>query len=174
MPYKTIIDILVDELAEIRILELQFTNLLPQMILATQDAGLQDAFTVYLDQAAIFFEKFDQTADILRLPSNLDSKCVMRVSLGEKLEPLLKECSHHAVDAALIGMALKVESYLNAAYLNACVHSRMLGLEELGDLLKSRLKSNFAPTTATFDKVALFAPEASGEEEALMKAGMTG
>jgi len=174
--YKSNIDLLIEELTEIRHLEKQFLNIIPQMLNVATDPGLRTALEANYLLLQDHILVFDKSTRALNLPSKPNPDHVIRLYMGDNLR-LLNGCSKYATDAALISMALKMEHYLNAAYLNACIHARMLTLDEISDLLRSRLKSNFSLFKRSEDVVTLFMPDSAGnkaEASSVINAVMAG
>ncbi len=172
--YKTIIDLLMEELTEIRDLENKFLNILPQMLNAATDPSLRAALESSHHQLQNFLLAFDKVTLALKLPPRPNPDHLIRLYMGDNLR-LLDGCSKYAADAALISMALKMEHYLNAAYLNACIHARMLTLDEISDLLSSRLKNNGSLFKSPQNATTLFMPDTEdGKEEAtpIVSAGL--
>jgi len=144
---KSLLDVLVEEVAELLSLETQLINILPEMIDAASDPGIKTAFSKRLMLSNQHFERMERVSDLLgAFPfGEIERPVVVRIADSDAW---IKDSDpNDAMDPCLISAAIKVEHYLNACYLNACIFARHLGLDEVASLLEANLQKNISVTS---------------------------
>lgn len=131
--------LLVDELKDLWSAENQLTKALPKMAKGASSPDLAAAFQEHLEVTK------NQLARIETIFEQLDGSpkgktCAAMEGLIKEGAEILQEDGEDAViDAALIIAAQKVEHYEIAAYGGAIAHAKLLGLEDVVDLLTETL-----------------------------------
>ena len=132
-------ELLVDELKDLWSAENQLTKALPKMAKGASSPELAKAFREHLEvtkthveRIETIFEQFDA--------SPRGKKCkAMEGLIKEGAEVLQEDGEESVIDAALIAAAQKVEHYEIAAYGSAAAHAKLLGLDDVVELLVETL-----------------------------------
>ena len=124
-----------DELADAYDAEKQLIKALPKMVKAAQHEDLKQGFEEHLEQTQQHVERIEQVFEIFGQPAK-GKKCKAMQGLIEEGKELIDEDEG---DAALICAAQKVEHYEIAAYGCMTVWAKLLGEEEVADLLGETL-----------------------------------
>ncbi len=139
MKLKTLEDLLVKELRDLYSAEKQLIKALPKMAKAANSEALQAAFSEHLEvtkEQAKRLESIFETLDV----SSRGPKCAAMEGLIEEGDEMMEEEAAPAVmDAGLIGAAQRVEHYEMAGYGVARTFARLLGHDEVADLLQETL-----------------------------------
>src|SRR5512140_411223 len=139
MKMQSLEDVLTDELKDIYSAENQIIKALPKMAKASQ-GQLRDAFEKHLEQTRTQAQRIEQICKELNITPK-GKKCAgMEGLISEGAEVLETDGSEMAKEAALIGVAQRVEHYEIAAYGTARTHARQLGYENAVNLLEQTLK----------------------------------
>jgi len=124
-----------DELADAYDAEKQLIKVLPKMAKTAQHEDLKQGFEEHLEQTQQHVERIEQVFEIFSQPAK-GKKCKAMQGLIEEGKELIDEDEG---DAALICAAQKVEHYEIAAYGCMTVWAKLLGEEEVADLLGETL-----------------------------------
>jgi len=129
----------VEELKDLYSAEKQILQALPKMAKKASNTQLKAAFTEHLRQTEQQVQRLEQIFEALG-KSPRGKKCKgMEGLLEEGKEVMQEDMDEETRDAALIAAAQRVEHYEIAAYGCAITHARVLGLEEVADLLEQTL-----------------------------------
>ena len=143
---KTLNDVLIEQISELYRVETQFVMALPKMLDAAYDPDLKELFQKYNAQAKQQLDRLEKAAELLgiRLASEPEPPApfFMANLLVDAKEP------SPAMDASLICLAYKIESYQKAGGIGICTFAKMLGLDELVALILSS-PSGVSATLAT-------------------------
>lgn len=139
MKLETLHDLLVSELRDLYSAENQIIKALPKMAKAASSEELQGAFEEHLEQTR------EQVTRLEKIAKQMDitlrgKKCkAMEGLIEEGKEQMSEDAEPDVMDAALIAAAQKVEHYEMAAYGCARTWARLLGEDEVADLLQTTL-----------------------------------
>jgi ferritin-like metal-binding protein YciE len=144
MSVSSIQELLLDELKDIYSAEKQITKALPKMAKATTSPELKEAFESHLQETLGQIERLEQVFEILGKPSRAKLCHGMQGVLEEGAEVLEETEKGGVRDAALISAAQRVEHYEMAAY--GCVreYAKVLGHDEIAQLLDATLEEEKA------------------------------
>ncbi len=136
---KTLEDFFMDELKDVYSAEKQITKALPKMEKTATAEELKGAFENHLKETEGQIARLDKIGTILG--KNLaGKKCKAMEGLMEEGKELMEEeAEPEVMDAALIAAAQKVEHYEMATYGCLKTYARLLGYDEIGDLLQETL-----------------------------------
>jgi ferritin-like metal-binding protein YciE len=144
MSVSTMEDLLIDELKDIYNAEKQITRALPKMAKATTSQELRQAFESHLEETQGQIERLDKVFEILGRSARGKTCHGMQGVLEEGSEVIEDTKKSPLRDAALISAAQRVEHYEMAAY--GCVreYARLLGQNEIVQLLEQTLEEEKA------------------------------
>lgn len=145
MSVETIEELFVDELKDLYSAEKQITRSLPKLVKAATAPELKDAFQAHLKETFGQIERLDKVFEILGKSPRGKTCNGMKGVLEEGAEVLDETDEGTSVrDAALISAAQRVEHYEMAGY--GCVreYARLLGQDEIADLLDETLEEEKA------------------------------
>lgn len=134
-------DLLVQELKDLYSAENQLLKALPRMAKTASSEALKAAFQEHLEVTQAQVERLDEVFEILE-KSPKGKKCAAMEGLIEEASELIKEKKEfdpQVLDAALIGAAQKVEHYEIAGYGTTRTFAKLLGLDEVAELLQATL-----------------------------------
>jgi ferritin-like metal-binding protein YciE len=139
MKMESMQDLLVHELRDLYNAEQQIVKALPKMAKAATSDELKSAFTEHLEQTEVQIERLEQVFEKLDMAAK-GKKCKAVEGLIEEGKEIISEKSDPAVkDAALIAAAQRVEHYEIAGYGCARTYARLLGQEDIAELLQQTL-----------------------------------
>lgn len=137
---STLKDLFVKELRDIYDAEKQITKALPKMAKGAESEELRSAFEEHREQTLGQIERIEQVFEMLGERAK-SVPCKGMKGLVEEGSEILQEDGEGAViDAGLIGAAQKVEHYEIAAYGTLITYAKLMGNEEIGDLLGETLE----------------------------------
>lgn len=144
MSVATLEELLIDELKDLYSAEKQIVRSLPRMAKAAATPELQEALESHLEETKGHVERLDQIAEIVG--KKLTGKtCAGMKGVLEEGSEVLKEVEEGGVrDAAIIGAAQCVEHYEMAGYGTARDLAKLLGMDDVGDLLEETLEEEKA------------------------------
>jgi ferritin-like metal-binding protein YciE len=144
MSVSTMEDLLIDELKDIYSAEKQITRALPKMAKATTSPELRQAFESHLEETQGQIDRLDKVFEILGRSARGKTCHGMQGVLEEGSEVIEDTKKSPVRDAALISAAQRVEHYEMAAY--GCVreYARLLGQNEIVQLLEQTLEEEKA------------------------------
>lgn len=139
MALDTMQELLCEELRDIYNAEQQMVKALPKLASAVSTPSLQDALQDHLAETEGHVRRLEQIFEVLGQKA-AGKKCKgMEGLLEEGAEMTGQSGSEMVRDAGIISAAQRVEHYEIAAYGCAITHARVLGLEEVADLLEQTL-----------------------------------
>lgn len=134
---KTLEDFLIEELKDLYSAEKQLTKALPKMAKAANSDDLRQAFEVHLNETEKQVARLEKISDLAGKSLN-GKKCVAMEGLIEEGKEIIEaDCTPEVRDAALIAAAQKVEHYEIASYGCAKTYARLLGYNEIEELLEA-------------------------------------
>lgn len=139
MSQLSFFDLFVNQLREIYSAEEQMIKGLTKLIGASLSAELKEAFTNHKFQTQAQFKRLQTIFTKLGVPAT-GNHCEAMAGLLKECDENIKAKKRSAVeDAALIGVAQKVEHYEIACYGTLCAYARHLGLSEIENMLQESL-----------------------------------
>ena len=134
--YRTLQDLLIDELRDILGAERMAEKALGRLATAATDPGLKEAFVKHRAETEQQIARVGKALEALGKAAR-GKECKAMVGLVEEGEEMMEaEGDAHVRDAGLIGAAQRVEHYEIAAYGCAIAHAQQLGLTEVVALLE--------------------------------------
>ena len=161
MSVETIEELFVDELKDLYSAEKQITKSLPKLVKAATSPELKDAFESHLKETFGQIERLDKVFEILGKSPRGKTCNGMKGVLEEGAEVLEETEKGSSVrDAALISAAQRVEHYEMAGY--GCVreYAKLLGQDEIAELLDETLAEEKAADSKLGDVAKQVNPEA--------------
>jgi len=137
---KTLEDFFVDELKDVYNAEKQITKALPKMAKAASSEDLKNAFETHLAETEGQVARLEKIGKIIGKTLS-GKKCKAMEGLMEEGKELMEEdAAPEVMDVALIAAAQKVEHYEMATYGCLKTYARLLGYEEIEELLQETLE----------------------------------
>ena len=144
MAIESLQDALVHEMRDLLSAEKQFKAALGKLARSATHEELRQAFSDHQEETANHITRLEQAFDQLGLAARA-KKCEAAAGLVEEGASVMEEDGEDdALDALLITSAQKVEHYEIASYGTVCEWCDMLGLSEVGNLLKENLSEEKA------------------------------
>lgn len=129
-------DALLHELKDLLSAEKQLTAALPKMQKAASNEQLHEAIAAHLEETKEHVERLKEAFEAMDQTPRAE-KCDAMEGLIKEGEKIIKEEGDPEVkDAMLIAAAQKVEHYEIASYGTACTWAKVLGLDDVLELLK--------------------------------------
>jgi ferritin-like metal-binding protein YciE len=144
MSVATLEELFIDELKDLYSAEKQIVRSLPKLAKAASSPELQQALQNHLEETKGQVERLEQIAEIVG--KKLTGKtCAGMKGVLEEGSEVLEEIEEGTVrDAALIGASQRVEHYEMAGYGTARDFAKLLGLEDVVELLEQTLEEEKA------------------------------
>jgi ferritin-like metal-binding protein YciE len=144
MSVSSMEELLIDELKDIYNAEKQITRALPKMAKATTSTKLKEAFQSHLQETQGHIERLDKVFEILGKAPRGKTCHGMQGVLEEGSEVIEETEKSPLRDAALISAAQRVEHYEMAAYGSVRAYAKILGQNEVVNLLEQTLQEEKA------------------------------
>ena len=139
MALDTMQELLCEELRDIYNAEQQLVKALPKLAGVVTTPSLQDALQDHLVETEGHVRRLEQVFEALGQKA-AGKKCKGMEGLLEEGAEMAEQTGSELVrDAGIISAAQRVEHYEIAAYGCAITHARVLGLEDVADLLEQTL-----------------------------------
>jgi len=139
MAISSLQELLVDELKDLYNAENQLVKALPKMAKAATNDDLQQAFEEHLEQTQEHVNRLEQIFERLGAKPT-GKKCYAMQGLIEEGKEIISDVDQDSVlDAGIIGAAQKVEHYEIAGYGTARTHAKLLGEDQIAELLQQTL-----------------------------------
>jgi ferritin-like metal-binding protein YciE len=144
MSVGTMDELFVDELKDLYSAEKQITRALPKLVKAATSDDLRQAFQSHLEETNGHVARLEKAFEILG-KSPKGKTCVgMKGVLEEGAEVLEDTDKGEVRDAGLIPAAQRVEHYEMAGYGSARDFAKLLGQDEIAELLEETLEEEKA------------------------------
>ena len=132
--------LLVEQLRDIYDAERRLTKAIPKMVKAATNEDLSSALKNHLGETEKQVTRLEEAFRILGEVPSAKACAGMRGIIEEGEEHVGEEYEDDSLrDAVIIGSAQRVEHYEIAAYGTAIAHARMLGRDDVADLLDQSL-----------------------------------
>jgi ferritin-like metal-binding protein YciE len=139
MALDTMQELLCEELRDIYNAEQQLVKALPKLAGVATTPSLQDALQDHLAETEGHVRRLEQVFEVLGQKA-AGKKCKGMEGLLEEGAEMAEQTGSELVrDAGIISAAQRVEHYEIAAYGCAITHARVLGLEDVAELLEQTL-----------------------------------
>ena len=163
-------ELLVTEIRDLYDAEKRLTKAIPRMAKKASDPELKTALTNHLKETQQQVRRLEQAFRHLGESPRGKACAGMRGIVEEGDEHVAGEYGDPSLrDTMIIGSAQRVEHYEMAAYLGAISHARLLGLDEVQELLEETLAEEQAADKKLMaiaaSSVHTAAPKRQGEEE---------
>jgi ferritin-like metal-binding protein YciE len=136
---KSLEDFFITELKDLNSAESQIVKALPKLIKAVNSRELKDALQNHLKETENQVTRLKKISDILGKPLT-GKKCTgMEAIIEEGNEIMESDSQPEVLDVGIIAAAQKVEHYEMAGYGCAKTYARLLGYDEVEDLLQESL-----------------------------------
>ena len=144
MKVKTLNDLFVDMVKDLYSAENQLIKALPKMAKKSGSLELKKEFEKHLEETIQQKERLEQVAELMEFNPK-GKKCLGMEGLIDEAEELIGEVKDADVlDAGLIAAAQKVEHYEIASYGTVCTFAKMLGQNEVVNILHQTLEEEKA------------------------------
>jgi ferritin-like metal-binding protein YciE len=167
MKLTSLRDVLNEAIRDLYNAETQLVKALPKMAKAASSDELRTAFTEHLEETKGHVERLEQVCELLEIKAKGKTCQAMKGLIEEGSEIIQEKGDLSAKDAALIGAAQKVEHYEIAGYGTVRTFARLLGENEVADLLEATLEEESAADQKLTEvaESGLNQEAAAGEEE---------
>lgn len=139
MKIKDLRSLLVHELKDLYSAETQILKALPEMVQAAHHQELKDAFSSHLKETKTHVERLKSIFEHFDYKPSGHHCDGMEGLLKEGSEMVEEDAPADVKDAGLIASAQRVEHYEMAGYGCARTFARLLGLDEIADVLQTTL-----------------------------------
>jgi len=132
--------LLVEQLRDLYDAERRLTKAIPKMVKAATSEDLSSALSNHLDETQKQVTRLEKAFEMLGEVPSAKACAGMKGIIEEGDEHVGEEYEEDSLrDAVIIGSAQRVEHYEMAAYGTAIAHARMLGRDDVADLLDQSL-----------------------------------
>ncbi len=132
-------ELFVDEVRDLYSAEAQLLKAMPKMAKKAQHPELKKAFETHMRETEVQVQRLDQIFQNLNEKSKGKKCLAMEGLLNEAKEHMSEDMAPDVMDAALIGMAQKIEHYEIAGYGTARTYAKLLGNKDVARLLQETL-----------------------------------
>ena len=139
MEMETLQDLFVEELKDLYSAEAQLLKAMPKMVKKAQHPELKQAFETHMRETEGQVKRLDRIFDQLGEKAKGKKCLAMEGLVNEAKEHMSEDMDDDVMDAALIGMAQKIEHYEIAGYGTARTYAKLLGNREIQRLLQETL-----------------------------------
>lgn len=163
-------ELLVSEIRDLYDAEKRLTKAIPRMAKKASDRALKTALTDHLKETQQQVRRLEKAFRHLGQTPRGKACAGMRGIVEEGDEHVAEEYGDPSLrDTMIIGSAQRVEHYEMAAYMGAISHARLLGLDEVKDLLEETLAEEQAAdkklTAIAASSVHTAAPKREGDDD---------
>lgn len=139
MEMDTLQELFVEELKDLYSAEAQLLKAMPKMVKKAQHPELKKAFETHMRETEGQVKRLDQIFETLGEKAKGKKCLAMEGLVNEAKEHMSEDMAEDVMDAALIGMAQKIEHYEIAGYGTARTYAKLLGNKEIQRLLQQTL-----------------------------------
>lgn len=134
---KTLRSVLVEEIKNLRSMEIKLMQTLPKMAGAAQETSLSQAFDDQLELVKEHGQRLDEVAEMIGISAKGRACAVIEGFVSGIREVIVENRMGHARDYSLVSAALKVQDYKIVCYGCARTFAQILGLNEAAALLEA-------------------------------------
>ncbi len=139
MEMETLQELFVEELRDLYSAEAQLLKAMPKMVKKAQHPELKKAFETHMRETENQVKRLDQIFENLGEKAKGKKCLAMEGLVNEAKEHMSEDMDEDVMDAALIGMAQKIEHYEIAGYGTVRTYAQLLGNKEVARLLQQTL-----------------------------------
>ena len=139
MEIDSLQELLVEELRDLYSAEAQLLKAMPRMVKKAKHPELKQAIETHMKETEAQVERLDQVFEILEEKAKGKKCLAMEGLIKEAKEHMSEDMDDDVMDAALIGMAQKIEHYEIAGYGTARTYAKLLGNKDVQRLLQETL-----------------------------------
>ncbi len=139
MSVESLEDLFLHELKDIYDGEKRILKALPKMAKAATAPELQAAFEEHHEETEQQIARLEEVFELLEKPARGKTCMGIQGLLEEGAELMKEDAMPPVMDAGLIAAAQKVEHYEIASYGTLATYAKILGLRQVGELLKQTL-----------------------------------
>jgi ferritin-like metal-binding protein YciE len=139
MEMETLQELFVEELKDLYSAEAQLLKAMPKMVKKAQHPELKQAFQTHMRETEGQVKRLDRIFDQLGEKAKGKKCLAMEGLIKEAKEHMSEDMDEDVMDAALIGMAQKIEHYEIAGYGTARTYAKLLGNRDVQRLLQETL-----------------------------------
>jgi len=139
MHFASLKQLYIEDLNELYDCESQILKALPRFIKRSSSLGLRKAFTQHLQETKTHLERLDQLFDDMGGRPRSRKCQAVRAILEQGDEVLDGEARENLLDAAIIGVAQRMEHYEIAAYGCVRTYAGLMGNGDSAELLQATL-----------------------------------
>jgi ferritin-like metal-binding protein YciE len=139
MKFENLQELFLHEIKDLYDAEHQITKALPKMQKAATSPDLQAAFQEHLGQTEEHIKRLEQVFESINEKPKRETCDAMKGLVTEGAEIIEENKKSHALDAALIAAAQRVEHYEIAGYGTVRTYAQLLGYDIAVDLLQETL-----------------------------------
>ena len=139
MEMDTLQELFVEELKDLYSAEAQLLKAMPRMVKKAQHPELKKAIETHMKETEVQIERLDQVFENLGEKAKGKKCLAMEGLVNEAKEHMAEDMDADVMDAALIGMAQKIEHYEIAGYGTARTYAKLLGNKDVARLLQQTL-----------------------------------
>jgi len=139
MEMDTLQELFVEELKDLYSAEAQLLKAMPKMVKKAKHPELKKAIETHMRETEGHIQRLDQVFQNLGEKSKGKKCLAMEGLVNEAKEHMSEEMDADVMDAALIGMAQKIEHYEIAGYGTARTYAKLLGNKEVQRMLQQTL-----------------------------------
>lgn len=139
MKLNNLKDLFIHELKDMYNAEHQIIKALPKMMGAASSSDLQKAFKKHLAETETQIGRLDKVFEILGEKATGEKCKAMEGIIRESDDMISEKANVDVMDAALVGMAQRVEHYEIASYGTLCTYAKQLGMQDVLDQLQMNL-----------------------------------
>ena len=139
MEMESLQELFVEELRDLYSAEAQLLKAMPKMAKKAQHPELKAAIETHMQETQGQVERLDQVFELLGQKAKGKKCLAMEGLINEAKEHMSEDMDDDVMDAALIGMAQKIEHYEIAGYGTARTYAKLLGHKDVQRLLQQTL-----------------------------------
>ncbi len=139
MKLNNLKDLFIHELKDVYNAEQQILKALPKMKEAASSSDLQKAFEKHLKETENHVSRLENVFKNMNEKATGEKCKAMEGIIRESDDMINERADSSVMDAALIGMAQRVEHYEIASYGTLCTYAKQLGMQDVLDLLQMNL-----------------------------------
>jgi ferritin-like metal-binding protein YciE len=139
MEMESLQELFVEELRDLYSAEAQLLKAMPRMAKKAQHPELKAAIETHMQETQGQVERLEQVFELLGEKAKGKKCLAMEGLINEAKEHMSEDMDDDVMDAALIGMAQKIEHYEIAGYGTARTYAKLLGHKDVQRLLQQTL-----------------------------------
>jgi ferritin-like metal-binding protein YciE len=139
MEMESLQELMVEELRDLYNAEAQLLKAMPRMAKKASNQQLKQAIETHMKETEGQIERLDQVFEALGEKAKGKKCLAMEGLINEAKEHMSEKMDEDVMDAALIGLAQKIEHYEIAGYGTVRTYAQLLGNKDVARLLQQTL-----------------------------------